>query len=60
VLLAQLYPQQASYSVNFYFTHLDYNYPRTFKREELVGIQQSLARIIQEIKKQFEPYTTGQ
>ena len=59
VLLAQLYPQQASYSVNFYFTHLDYNHKNTFEREKLVGIRQRLAGIIQEIKKQFEPYTTG-
>ncbi len=56
LLLAQLYPQQQEYTVNFYFTHLDQHCPITFSREDLSGIEQSFIQIIREIKEHFEPY----
>jgi ATP-dependent helicase/nuclease subunit A len=57
LLLFHLYPLQQQYIINFYFTHLDYNYPSIFSREDLPAIRQSLIQIIKEIKTRFEPYS---
>jgi ATP-dependent helicase/nuclease subunit A len=56
LLLAHLYPRQAEYAVNFYFTHLDLYHPTVFTSSDIPGLKQNFIKIIREIKNHFEPY----
>jgi ATP-dependent helicase/nuclease subunit A len=59
LLLAHLYPQQEQYSVNFYFTQLDFNQQERYSKKDISQIEQEFGQVITEIKGCFEPYCKG-